>query len=105
TSVEAWSAVARRRRASVLGSPDVRAARKRLDDLAGAWHEVSDVAAVRRRAQRILDVHPLAAADALQLAAALVLVSDRPDGFEFVTLDDRLGECAETEGFRIATRE
>jgi uncharacterized protein len=101
TPVEVWSAIARKRRQSVLDSPAMRDARVRLDRLATSWHEISDIPAVRRRAQRLLDVHALRAADALQLAAALVLVSDRPEGFEFVTLDDRLAEAAESEAFRV----
>ena len=99
--VEIWSAVARKRRQSILGSPDVKAARSRLEVLASEWHEITEFGAVRRRAQRLLDDHSLRAADAMQLAAALVLVSDRPEAFEFVTLDDRLAEAAEEEAFRI----
>jgi predicted nucleic acid-binding protein len=53
------------------------------------------------RASRLVEVHPLTSAAAIQLAAALVLVSDCPAGFEFVTLDERLGEIAEQEGFAI----
>ena len=40
-------------------------------------------------------------ADALQLAAALIWVSDRPGGEVMVTLDDRLGEAARQEGFVV----
>jgi uncharacterized protein len=100
TPVEAWAAIARKRRSSVLGSPDVREARHRLEALSADWVEVQEIAAVRRRAQRLVEVHPLRPADALQLAAALVFVSDRPEGFEFVTLDARLAEAAEQEAFR-----
>jgi len=42
-------------------------------------------------------VHPLRAADALQLAAALVACDERPDVLAFVTLDDRIAEAASTE--------
>ena len=44
---------------------------RRLDALAAHWIEVDGLDAVRARAERILAVHPLRAADALQLAAAL----------------------------------
>jgi uncharacterized protein len=103
TPVEVWSAMARKRRGSQIGSPQMRDARAKLAALSDDWLEVDDVDSVRRRAQRLLEVHPLRAADALQLAAALVLVSDRPEGFEFVTLDSRLAEAAEAEAFRIVT--
>ena len=85
TPVEAWSAIARKRRASVLGSPQMRDARRRLESLSADWLEIQEVASVKRRALRLLEVHSLRAADALQLAAALVFVSDRPEGFEFVS--------------------
>ncbi len=101
TGVEVWAAVSRRRREGALRSPDVRAARERLRALREDWAEVDDVEALRSRAVRLVEVHPLRAADGLQLAAALVAVQDHPDGFAFVTLDERLAEAAEAEGFRI----
>jgi len=48
-----------------------------------------------------LEIHALSAADALQLAAALVAVAGRPQGFGFVTLDDRLAVAAASEGFLV----
>jgi predicted nucleic acid-binding protein len=52
---------------------------------------------VRRTAQRLLRVHELRAADALQLAAASTAAEDLP----FVTLDDRLALAAAREGFVV----
>jgi len=101
TPVEVWSAVCRLRREGLLDSPGVRTARRRLQRLVESWIEIDDTRTVRRRAQRLLDTHPLRAADAIQLAAALVLVSDQPDSFPFVTLDERLAEAAEREGFEV----
>jgi hypothetical protein len=101
TPVEAWSAVCRLRQEGLLDSPAVRNARRRLQALSASWIEIDDVRAVRVRAQRLLETHSLRAADALQLAAALVLVSDRPERIAFVSLDGRLAEAAEREGFDI----
>jgi hypothetical protein len=101
TRVEAWSAVCRVRREGRIGSPEVRLARSRLHGLTASWIEVDDWHAVATRAQRLLELHPLRAGHALQLAAALVLVFDRPERVPFVTLDDRLAEAAEREGFEI----
>jgi len=101
TPVEAWSAVCRLRRDGLVDSPLMRIARGRLRALIGSWVEIDDLKAVRSRAQRLLETHVLRAADALQLAAALVLVSERPERFGFVTLDERLAEAAEREGFEI----
>jgi len=78
TSVEAWSAVARRRRDHGLPSPQLREARGRLSKMSAAWTEVPDGAEVRRTAMRLLDQHALRAADALQLAAAVVAASGDP---------------------------
>ena len=101
TGVEVWSAACRLRRQGLLDSPGMRLARDRLSSLAETWVEVDDLAGVRSRAQRLLETHALRAADALQLAAALTLVSERPERVSFVTLDARLAEAAEKEGFRI----
>jgi predicted nucleic acid-binding protein len=56
---------------------------------------------VRRRARRLLAVHSLRAADALQLAAALVFCEDEPGRADFACLDDRLRGAASKEGFRV----
>ena len=101
TSVEAWSAVSRLRRQGHLDSPGMRVARRRLQSLLENWGEIDDLRAVRSRAQRLLETHPLRAGDALQLAAALVLVSDHPERTPFVTLDARLADVAAQEGFQI----
>lgn len=52
-----------------------------------------------------LRVHPLRAADALQLAAALVSCGEDPHGFSFLTGDDRLRLAAEREGFDVRLNE
>ena len=56
---------------------------------------------VRRHAERLVESHPLRAADALQLGAALAAAEDDPAGLEFVTLDRRQALAAEREGFRV----
>jgi predicted nucleic acid-binding protein len=43
----------------------------------------------------------LRAADAQQLAAAIVGSEDQPATLPFVTLDDRLAQSAEREGFVV----
>lgn len=52
-------------------------------------------------ALRLLASHPLRAADALQLAAALVWARGQPGGHEIVCLDDRLASAALLEGFTV----
>lgn len=97
--IECWSAFSRARREGKL---DVRAehqARTELEILREAWEEIQPVEEVRLTAGRLLRVHPLRAADALQLAAAILWARGRPAGF--VCLDDRLREAARLEGFLI----
>jgi len=57
------------------------------------------------RALRLLAVHPLRAADALQLAAALVWFRDHPAGLDFVCLDERLRTAALLDRPRVGFRE
>jgi len=101
TPVECVSALARRERDGSLESDSVRIALERLRALADQWHEVLPTSALRAAAERMLRVHPLRAADALQLAAALVAAERDPPSLEFVSLDDRLREAASKEGFRV----
>ena len=74
---------------------------QRLRDLSSGWHEILPSETVRGVAQRLLRVHPLHAADSLQLAAALVASEREPATLEFVTLDERLSQAASREGFPI----
>lgn len=99
--VECSSALARLHREGELSSADLRAAGARLQRAATAWIEVPAVAPVREQALRLLRIHALRAADALQLAAALVTAEFRPESFEIVTFDARQALAAEREGFRV----
>lgn len=98
SSIECASAIARLHRDGQLNSFAVRDARALLDTLRKSWFEVQPGDAIREQALRLLRVHPLRAADALQLAAALEWAGAPPDG-DFVTFDDRLREAAVREGF------
>ena len=62
---------------------------------------MADLLAVRKRALSLLARHPLRAADAAQLGAALLVAEHLPPDFTFVCLDDRLGEAAEREGLQV----
>ena len=99
TEVECASAIARLERDGALDTSAVTEAFDRLKQLAGGWHEVDPSDTVREAAVRFLRVHPLSAADALQLAAAFIAAERRPASLEVVTLDDRLSAAARKEGF------
>jgi uncharacterized protein len=101
TLVECASAIARREREGALGAAAAGQALERLRTMAGEWHEMLATDTVRNAAQRMLRVHPLRAADSLQLAAAFVAAEHEPPSLDFVSLDDRLFEAAGREGFRV----
>ncbi len=101
SDVEITSALWRRLRAGDLDERSRAAAQRSVDALLAAFSVVVDVALVARRARRVLALHPLRAADSLQLAAALVACDDRPTLLPFITLDDRLREAAGNEGFNV----
>lgn len=101
TSVECVSALARLEREGSLNTAAMTDALDRLDALAAAWQEVQPVGPIRRTAIRLLRVHPLRTADALQLAAARAASEDQPETLPIVTLDSRLAEAAQREGFSV----
>ena len=101
TQVECVSALARLEREGSLDSASMGSAVRRLEGLAHAWVEVSAGLRVRQLAIRLLRVHSLRSADALQLAAATVAAEEQPPTLTLVTLDDRLAGSADREGFPV----
>jgi hypothetical protein len=101
--VELLSALARRRRNEPRAARRLHAVRDEVLAASEQWSEITAIELVRRHAERIVETHPLRAADALQLAAALVAAEENPATLEFVTLDERLAEAARREGFRVLT--
>jgi hypothetical protein len=100
TPVECTSAIARRERDGSLTAPQAAASLERLRYLKDRWHEVLPSAGLRTVAERLLRVHPLRAADSLQLAAAIVAAEREPETLDLVSLDERLADAASREGFR-----
>ncbi len=98
--VECQSALRRRQREGTLASAAARQALQRLRQLTEDLDVVAPTDPVRDAAGRSLAGHPLLAADALQLGAALVWRGGG-SGQGFVCLDDRLREAAAREGFEI----
>ena len=101
TRTEIVSAIERRTREGLLSRLQRREVLGRFDDLAGQWDEVTAMLAVRSRANSLLARHPLRAADAGQLGAALLVHEQSAEPLTFVCLDQRLSSAAELEGLRI----
>ena len=101
SDVEVRSGVARLGRDGAMGPAEIQAAISRIESFWESVNQISLVEAVKPRAKRLLGVHALKAADALQLGAALAAAYDNPLGWEFVCLDQRLGTAARLEGFNV----
>ena len=99
TIIEAVSSLNLLTREGTLSVKESRQAFDRLDYLRDRWNEVQPTEEIRDRAERLLRIHRLRAADALQLAAALVWCGDRPQGRALVGGDGNLMEAAAAEGF------
>ena len=102
--IECLSALARLRRAETLSIEEEEQAHAILRALMAGWTEVEPSEPVREQAARVLRLHPLRAADSLQLAAALVWCQGDPSHCEFVCLDQRLREAGRREGFSVLPR-
>jgi uncharacterized protein len=101
TSVELASAIRRLVRQGALGERDAGTAEVRADELVKASHVIFNVEAVKSQARRLLRLHLLRAADAMQLGAALEWAGGRPTGRFLHTLDAQLAVAATHEGFRV----
>ena len=77
SKVEVISALCRRVRDRTLSEAAFQKAKRHLNDLIEHAYEVKAIEKVRNRALRLLEVHPLRAADACQLASVLVVSFSR----------------------------
>jgi uncharacterized protein len=101
TVIEAVSSLNRLTREETINPKESRQAFARLNYLRGRWNEVQPTEEMRDGAERLLRIHRLRAADALQLAAALVWCGDRPQGRTLIGADGNLSDAAGAEGFTV----
>lgn len=101
TSVEVQSALRRLQREQLLSPAEVSASLQRLAAMSEAALEVAPSDSVRTIAASVLERYDLRAADALQLAAALVLCNERPRGRTFVCFDAKLAAAAVAASFTV----
>lgn len=100
TPVEMVSALARLLRQKDIDQRDFGFALMRMSSLRRSWIEILPNERVRESAEDLLRRHPLRAADAMQLAAALVWSRGYPQKRLFISADGALAESAALEGFR-----
>jgi predicted nucleic acid-binding protein len=101
TLAEMHSALARVVRSGTLDGLAAQRSLQILDELSRKWDEILPSHKLRDRACDLLHLHPLKAADSLQLAAALVWCQGRTTGRTFISGDSRLCEAAAQEGFAV----
>lgn len=104
TPVELASGAARLRRMGEMDDAGYHRTLSSIGPLVQNSQEVEPNEEVRQTAIRLIRMHDLRGADALQLAAALVWARHVPAGLEFVCLDLRLRAAAEQEGFTVLPR-
>lgn len=97
--VEIRSAIARLTRMGEITANGQVQALVKLDDLRRSWMEILPEDDIRDRAELMLDRHPLAAADALQLAAAWIWCDGHPRNRAFISGDTQLLAAAAQAGF------
>ncbi|MBA2336894.1 MAG: PIN domain-containing protein [Acidimicrobiia bacterium] len=101
TPIECASAIARRERVGAVTAQAAATSLAALDALERSWSEIPPSTTLRHLARRIVRTHELRAADAFQLAAAIIAAADAPTTLPFVTLDERLALAADREGFPV----
>jgi predicted nucleic acid-binding protein len=100
TPVEIRGAFERLRRTGEINSGEHVAALVEAEFFKGGWREMTPHDAVRDQAARMLELFPLKAADALQLAAALSWCAGKPQGRAFISGDVQQLRAAEALGFQ-----
>ncbi len=103
TPVEVRSALARLVREESITNSGLAQALDRLALLRRTWLEVLPTERVRSLAENLPERYQMRAADAFQLAAALVWCNERPRRRPFVCFDRQLAANAATAGFTVLT--
>ena len=101
TLIEATGAIYRAVRLRGLSELNARRALDRLAQLEKRWTEIVASDRVREIALDALRTYDLRAADAVQLASALVWCKQKPRNRSFVCFDQRLAAAGHAAGFDI----
>ena len=101
SKVEVFSALCRRFREDSLNEKTFELAKARMNDFFDIVFEIVALSKVKDRALRLLQVHTLRAADAMQLASVLVATQEDTSKLPIMCFDDRLKRAAKREGFIV----
>lgn len=95
------SGLARLARMGQIDHDQILAGKRIAMEVAQSWIPVGLTANIAETACSLLELYPLRAADALQLAAALEWCEGKPKGKVFLSFDQRLREAAMLAGFTV----
>jgi predicted nucleic acid-binding protein len=101
TPIEIESALWRRRHHGDFDAEQHSTAGETFAELTRSWSEIGDINVVRGIALDLLSRHVLRAADAIQLATAVVAAGSNRVPLAFITLDLDLAIAARAEGFAV----
>jgi predicted nucleic acid-binding protein len=101
TQVEMTSGLTRLERTGQIDHDRFLIGKRIAQEIVREWLSVGSTANIAVVACSLLELHPLRAADALQLAAALEWCEGNPSGNVFLTFDKRLREAAGLAGFSL----
>jgi uncharacterized protein len=101
TPVEIVSGLTRLQRMREIDHDEFLLGMGRAQGLANVWDSLASTSSTVPDACSLLELHPLRAADALQLAMALEACEHKPQGYVFITADQRLADAARLTGFTV----
>ena len=101
TQVEMMSGLARLDRTGQITHDRFLMGKQIALEIVRYWFSVRSNESIALCACSLLELHPLRAADALQLAAALEWCEGQPIGKVFLTFDRRLSDAAGLAGFTL----
>ncbi len=101
SKIEVFSALCRRLRDNSLNEEAFESAKDRINDFFDMTYEIISISKAKARALRLLQIHPLKVADALQLASALIATEEDPARLPIICFDERLCQAAWREGFTV----
>ena len=101
TPVEIISGLTRLQRMIHISQLQFDRGKQQADALAVSWVRVEPIPEIASSACALLELYPLRAADALQLASAMEYFGPNHQGSVFVTADLRLADAARQSGFSV----
>jgi predicted nucleic acid-binding protein len=101
TPVEIISGLTRLVRMGEADQDEFLAGKQLAETIAATWVPIQPSVTIAAKACSLLELYPLRAADALQLAAAFEWSEGKPKGKVFLSFDHRLREAAGLAGFTL----